>query len=139
MAMPKSKEARMFYRASIERLTDARFIHEKANRTTAAVYLAGYAVECILKALVLSQLPKTDRIETIKQFRGSKAHDYDWLKTKYRESGGSSIPQAVIKAFVVVEDWGTEMRYNPRAIPPDEVEAFLAASETILKWADGRL
>jgi HEPN domain-containing protein len=139
MAMPKSKSARLFYRASLERLTDAHFLYEKANRTTAAVYLAGYAVECVLKALILSQLPAKEVSEMVKQFRGGKAHDYDWLKHVYRDIGGPVLPKPIVEAFVVVEDWGTEMRYNPGRIDPEDAEVFLSSAKTIIQWADGRL
>lgn len=139
MAMPKSKEARLFYRASLERFKDAQLIYEKVDRTTAAVYLAGYSVECALKALILSQLPKDDRVDMVKQFRGGKAHDYDWLKAIYRDVGGPPLPSDTTAAFVVVEEWGTELRYNPGMISSEAAEAFLAAAGAILKWADGRL
>lgn len=139
MGMPKSKEARLFYRAALARMTDARYIYEKADRTTAAVYLAGYAVECVLKALILSQLPAHGHAGMVAQFRGGRAHDYDWLKALYRQVGGPPLPVAIMEAFVVVEDWGTELRYNPIVLDPEDAETFLDATEAILKWADGRL
>lgn len=139
MGMPNSKEARLFYRAALERFKDAEQILDRIERTTAAVYLAGYAVECILKALILSQLPAAKRAEMVQQFRGGKAHDYDWLKGVYADVGGPNFPKAVVEAFVVVEDWGTELRYQPGVIDPDDAKSFLAAAETILDWADGRL
>jgi hypothetical protein len=75
----------------------------------------------------------------LNQFRGGKAHDYDWLRSAYQDAGGPRFPKAVVEAFVVVEDWGTELRYKPGVLDPADVEAFLAAATAILKWADGRL
>lgn len=49
--MPISKNARLFYRAAKQRFDDALLLLE-LKRTTAAVYLAGYSIECMLKALI---------------------------------------------------------------------------------------
>jgi hypothetical protein len=45
--------ARRFDRAAIQRFDDAQFLLS-GSRTNAAVYLAGYSVECMMKALILS-------------------------------------------------------------------------------------
>jgi hypothetical protein len=58
MSVPKSNEARRFFRAAGARYSEAFFLLENSGFTTAAVYLAGYAVECMLKALVLSHEPR---------------------------------------------------------------------------------
>jgi len=58
MALPRSPEARLFYQAAKQRFEDALFL--LAGRRTAAVYLAGYAVECMLKTLILSRAPDKD-------------------------------------------------------------------------------
>ncbi len=55
MALPRAAEARRYYRAAKQRYEDAQMLLE-AGRTTGAVYLAGYAVECILKALLLANV-----------------------------------------------------------------------------------
>ena len=52
MAIPASIEARLYYRCAFQRHEDAQILL-RADHTTGAVYLAGYGVECILKALVL--------------------------------------------------------------------------------------
>jgi HEPN domain-containing protein len=140
VGVPRDKEAKRFYRAAEQRLEDATFLFsESVRRTTAAVYLAGYCVECLLKALILSQVAKAERGEVLQLFRGSKAHDYDWLRELYYVKGGARFPPAVVQAFSTVSVWGTEMRYQPGTIPDDDAEEFLAAVETIWDWADGRL
>jgi hypothetical protein len=57
VAMPSSVQARRFYRAAKQRFDDALLLLAM-ERTTAAVYLAGYSVECMLKALILSAVPQ---------------------------------------------------------------------------------
>jgi hypothetical protein len=44
MAMPSSAPARRFYQAAKQRFDDALLLFEM-ERTTAAIYLAGYSVE----------------------------------------------------------------------------------------------
>lgn len=56
MAVPRSKEARRFYRCAKQRLVEAQVL-QNASMPTGAVYLAGYSVECILKALLFSVVP----------------------------------------------------------------------------------
>ena len=47
MAIPNAVEPRRFYRAAEHRFEEAQFLLDGGGYTTAAVYLAGYAVECI--------------------------------------------------------------------------------------------
>ena len=137
MALPQVRQARPFYRSARQRLEDAQFLLE-AERTTGAVYLAGYSVECMLKALVLSVAPAGERDEVLASFRGARAHDYDWLKARYFERGGAPFPRAVAKAFSLVNTWTTELRYMAGALRRGDAESFLKAAQEIMAWADGR-
>ncbi len=102
MALPIFAEARPFYQAAMQRVEDARFLL-LAGRNTAAVYLAGYAVECMLKALLLSRIAKANaRQETVASFRGARAHDYAWLRAEYLNRGGPAIPASAEKDFARV-------------------------------------
>lgn len=58
MGVPKSKHARLFYRCALHRRDEAKILRKADPRTTGAVYLAGYSVECILKALILAAAPQ---------------------------------------------------------------------------------
>lgn len=112
---------------------------EQAGRTTGAIYLAGYGVECLLKALVLSVIPAGDRQERVANFRGARAHNFDWLKARYFEQGGAQFPSEISKAFVLVNTWDTEWRYRSGTAPYRDAEDFLQAAEQIIMWADERL
>jgi hypothetical protein len=138
MAVPTSIEARLYYRCAFQRHEDAQILL-RADHTTGAVYLAGYGVECILKALVLSALATAARTAMLNSFRGARAHDFEWLRTQYLENGGSRFPRGIPEAFTLVNDWSTDMRYLPRTLKADEAEGFLDATGKILRWADGRL
>jgi HEPN domain-containing protein len=139
MALPQTKEARLFYRAAIQRFDDAQFLLHQGGRTTAAVYLAGYSVECILKALILSVATGKRRTAILASFRGQRAHSFDWLKEQYLKSKGPSFPRDTSRCFRIVSTWSTDMRYKTGRLDPEESVAFLQAAETIIRWADGRI
>lgn len=67
MAMPWLPDARLFYRCAIRRYVEAAVLL-KAGFTTGAVYLAGYGIECTLKALVLANVPPGARSRVLKSF-----------------------------------------------------------------------
>jgi HEPN domain-containing protein len=99
--MPSSAQARRFYRAAKQRFDDALLLFEM-ERTTAAIYLAGYSVECMLKALILSVAPQAQEAELLGMFRGARAHDYEWLLHLYVEKGGARMPPSVVPHFARV-------------------------------------
>ena len=138
MAMPSSVQARRFYRAAKQRFDDALLLLEM-DRTTAAVYLAGYSVECMLKALILSTVPPAQEAALLAQFRGARAHDYEWLLHLYSDKGGARMPVSVVPHFARVNSWSTDMRYTPGTIAAHEAKAFVDAAIAIMTWADRRL
>lgn len=107
--------------------------------TTGAVYLAGYGIECILKALVLMAVPASARVETLRSFRGGRAHEYEWLRSLYLTNGGVRFPREITQQFTLVNDWSTDLRYTPSSVREEEAEAFLEATVAILRWANARL
>ena len=138
MALPSSTEARSYYQAAHQRLLDGRFLLE-GSRTTAAVYLTGYGVECMLKALILSAVPARRRTNILASFRGSRAHEFEWLLQQYFGLGGARFPPQIARYFTLVDSWTTDVRYKPGTINRREADVFLDAAEKILTWADGRL
>jgi hypothetical protein len=138
MSVPNSGEARLYYRCAYQRFEDAQILLG-ADHTTGAVYLAGYGVECMLKALVLASLVPPALGVMLGSFRGPKAHDFEWLRLQYYQNGGARFPREINQAFTLVSDWSTDLRYVPRSIKLDEAKGFLDASDQILTWANGRL
>jgi HEPN domain-containing protein len=141
VGVPRDKDAKRFYRAGGQRLEDAAFLLDAA-RTTAAVYLAGYCVECMWKALIISQAGKDKKKEVLDLFRGAGAHNYDWLRSLYDKYGGKPPPKKdkeLTNAFVIVGSWRTDLRYEPGTMRADDAEEFLAAVRRIWTWADERL
>ena len=138
MAIPTSKDARLFYRCAVQRYEDAQILL-KACHATGAVYLAGYGIECILKALLLTALAPDSQDKMLESFHGSRAHDYDWLRKQYLKKSRSPFPLEVTEAFTLVNSWSTDLRYTPQNLKMDEAGAFLAATEKIILWAKGRI
>jgi hypothetical protein len=138
VALPSSEYARRFYRAAKQRFDDALLLLEM-GRTTAAVYLAGYSVECMLKALILSAVPRAQEEEVVGMFRGARAHDYEWLIQLYAEKGGARMPPSIVPHFTRVNSWSTDMRYAPGIVATREAHAFMEAATESLTWVDGRL
>ena len=138
MALPRSNEAREFYRSAYERLEDARALFE-LKRFTGMIYLAGYAVECMLKALVMEAVRPRRRRDVRDSFRGAKAHDFNWLRGIYRQNGGADLPRLIVQRFSIVERWTIDLRYRSKAGKPAEALRFQQATADILAWIDGRL
>ena len=138
MALPSSQEARIFYQAARQRFEDAEFLL-KGDRTTGAVYLAGYAVECMLKAMVLSRTREKDHGKVVASFRGGKAHDFGWLINEYIVRKGPPVPLPISRLFSLVNAWTTSIRYKPGAMKKRDAVVFVRAAEDILSWGDGRL
>jgi HEPN domain-containing protein len=138
MAVPSSSDARLFYRCAFQRFEEAQVLF-KANYNTGAVYLAGYGIECMLKALVIMAVPAVTRNQVLRSFRTARAHDYAWLRDMYLIRGGAKFPSQIARAFTLVNEWSTEIRYSPTSVRTEEAEAFLNSASVIIKWADGRL
>ena len=127
----------MFYYSAKQRFADGQFLLA-GGRTTAAVYLAGYGVECILKVLILASVRAKDCRGILASFRGARAHDFEWLKYLYLDRGAPPFPPDVARPFALVNSWSTDMRYLPGTVRRRDAVAFLAAAQQIITWADGR-
>lgn len=137
MSLPASPDARLFYRCAVRRFEEAGVLR-RAAMTTGAVYLAGYAVECSLKSLILDGVPASRRPQVLASFRGNAAHDFEWLRSRYLENGGARFPKEVTRSFTFVASWSTQLRYSPRELAPNDADRFIRATETILEWTKGR-
>jgi hypothetical protein len=138
MALPNPKEARIFYRCAKQRFDDAVVLH-RADHSTGAVYLAGYGIECILKALLLSNLAAREREQMLGNFRGNWGHSYNWLREQCLAAGKVHFPMPINRAFLLVGDWSTDLRYMSGKMSDKNTDAFLDAAKTIIVWADGRM
>lgn len=138
MGLPTPVEARLYYRAGKQRLDDAHLLLRE-DRTTGAVYLAGYTVECLLKALVLTSVSTSLRRELLGEFHGSRAHNIEWLRTLYRQHAGAVIPRDVTRHLSRVAAWSTDLRYATGFLKRREADEFMGSVSAITNWVDGRI
>jgi HEPN domain-containing protein len=138
VAIPSSPNARLFYRAATERYEDASVLL-RLNRTTGAVYLAGYGIENMLKALIVSSVPRSQEQQVLLRFRGNQAHSYEWLLQLYRVEARVAIPTHLHTHFSHVTMWTTGIRYRPETIEESTANAFFQSADAIMQWIEGRL
>ena len=137
MGLPQPQEARLFYRAAKQRFDDAQLLLE-AGRTTGAVYLAGYTVECFPKALALASVAKDLRQELLGGFRGARGHDIEWLGALYRRHVGADVPREVTRHLSRVAAWSTDLRYATGTLKRRDADEFLESVMAVITRADGR-
>jgi HEPN domain-containing protein len=138
MGLPQAREARLYYRAGKQRYDDAQLLLE-AGRTTGAVYMAGYTVECFLKALVLASVPAGQRSGLLREFRGSRAHNVEWLGALYRQRVGTVIPRSVTRHLSRLASWSTDLRYVTGVLKRRDADEFMQSVLAVATWADGRM
>ena len=130
----------VFQRAAAKRRAAADVLaqHVPAHFTD-AVCLAGYAGECILKAVILASTPGSKREAVIDvEFRGRRGHDITHLMSLLRERGidwSASLQPALRR----LAGWSTDLRYETAEFDGQEAREFLSHVDRILDWAKGRL
>src|SRR6266568_2210823 len=112
MAIPKDINARLYYRVAYQRLEEGQLILKELRRPRAAIYLTGYAVECIAKALIVTMTPAKERAAVIESFRGGQGHDLEWLRGRLAERG-NIMPADVRRDWTYVASWTVDLRYEP--------------------------
>jgi len=138
MSLPRAAEARVYYRAAWHRFDDANLLLE-TGRTTGAVYLAGYTVECMLKALVLASAAPRLRAALRKEFHGQRAHNIEWLGALYRKYGRATVPRGIARQLARLAAWSTDLRYETAVWKARDAEEFVDAVVAVAAWADGRM
>jgi HEPN domain-containing protein len=138
MALPQRTEARPYYRAAKQRYDDALLLLH-AERTTGAVYLAGYTVECYLKALILSGVAPKRGKRILEMFRGRLGHDIAWLVELYRSQGSKILPRDVMRHLSRLASWTTDLRYETGTLKKRDANGFLESVRAVASWAEERM
>ena len=131
-----------FQKLAEDRLADARVLF-KAHRFDAAYYLAGYAVECAIKAHIAKrgrhhQFPAPPEV-----VRDIYSHDFNkLLKAAHIDQTVEAAVKADVKLgfyFTVVKDWTEKSRYNKtvrrvgKKKAQDIIEAIADPNHGVLK------
>lgn len=137
----QAKQIRLFQRAAEQRLLAAEFLFDNGFDLD-AVYLAGYTVECALKALILKRTARREfsaMLERLIQV-GAKGHDFEYLKTllKSKMRGKGRTDQEILGGLAArlkdVITWTTDLRYQVGTMKPQEARRFMAAAREIRSW-----
>ncbi len=130
---------RSFWRAATQRRDTAVFLLRsmEPGRYLDSVYLAGYAVECALKALILKRtLPPQRRVILDELTSGAQGHNLDFL-VRILRAKGCSPPKEIREALVVLNrEWRTDLRYKGALISFRETEDFLKRVNAVYEWAE---
>ena len=103
------------------------------------MYLAGYTVECLLKALVLASAAPNLRQELLAEFRGSRAHDIEWLGALYRRHTKAAISRDITRHLSRLASWSTDLRYATGLVKGREADEFMDSVVAVAAWADRRM
>jgi HEPN domain-containing protein len=109
-----------------ERMSDARVLGEERPDSAGPVYMAGYAIECSLKAYLRSQ---NRSVPT----RGAAGHD---LRGLWEAAGfrlGDLKDDQGIKTFFI-EHWSTDLRYEISTGSPLPTAGLLEGACKLMSW-----
>ena len=127
---------REFLRAGKQRFTAANALFHSGLHLE-AIYLAGYTIECSLKAVILQHGPKSKQGEVTEQItRGTKAHNYESLLSLLKKSGVNMPEDLVSHVRRALTLWSPDLRYQTGRKPVQEVMAMFEATRLILEWAE---
>jgi len=142
VALPRDIDARKYSRVAKQRLDEAKLILDKLELFAAAEYMGGYAVECILKALVLTVTPPSQRPpageKTVEWLKNEFGHDLSALR-RWAAARGAQMPRDIADGFVFVATWDPQSRYELGPGSLESADRFLTAAASIVKWADSRM
>ena len=135
MAQPTT--SRDFLKVAGQRLTVAEFLLDNTY-TLDATYLAGYAIECALKALLLETTPGGDRSAMLARItRGAAMHDLEHLCGLLRNAG-VTVP-ADLADRLIRTGWATSLRYETGSRDYGETRFVIKAAAATIKWVEGQL
>jgi len=131
------QSSREFLKAAKQRLITATFLLDNRYNLD-AMYLAGYAVECSLKALILEKTAHADRSEMLRSISsGRQMHDPEILGELLKNLN-NPIPLHLVKRFRRF-GWSTDLRYQTGRTSSSETRGFLKAAKDTNKWVEGQL
>jgi HEPN domain-containing protein len=129
--------SRDFQRAAEQRFTTAEFLLERGF-TVDAFYLAGYSVECVLKALIMHLTPNAERENAFARLRsGARMHYPEQLKEELKNLG-TLLPLEIVRGFRRFQ-WTTSLRYESGRRPRSEVRGYLKVAAAAINWVKGKM
>ena len=114
--------------------------NSNSARAAEGIYLGGYVVECILKAVLFSRTKLARHKALEKECIQEIQHDLEKLKLRLERLRKHPITLPLVQARqlrFVRNLWHPRMRYINRTWVAEDARDFLMASEGILKFACG--
>ncbi len=130
----RQRTKRTVYEESSRRmLTDARFLF-KHGRWHGSVYLAGYAVECKLKAAVCQHLGVEGLPERF------WTHDLQFLIRSTGLAKAVNDDETIRACFRRIDSiWRVEIRYTGKPYGKQEADGFLNDVRRVIQWLNAML
>lgn len=129
-----------FFRAGIQRLEAAEILYDQGVLLD-ALYLSGYCVECSMKAMILSRVPKSRRKPFVEEnFLGQRAHDIEFLRHLWKENRCEPLTNGLLVSLRTFrETWTTSLRYEVGGRKAKDVAATITFSRSMSDWVKERL
>ncbi len=103
-----------------------------------AMYLAGYTIECALKALILEITPAVDQTKTLAKISsGGKMHNMEVLGEILTKLG-RPIPLELLRRLRR-STWSPALRYESKRTDTGETRAFLKTAKAAYNWVENQL
>lgn len=130
---------RSFIRAAYQRLETATFLYNESAHYQDAFYLAGYAIECSLKAIILEKTtPRSLRRRRLGQITsGSRWHRYDVLLEVLAEL--SSSPPGALTRALREASWSVSARYATGPGEASEAEEIVLLARETFRWCSPQI
>ncbi len=133
MSLSSNSAARMYGLVAKQRFEEAEILL-KNHKPNGGIYLAGFAVECILKSLILANTTVLQRLGVLQELKTKYWHDLDALRKKAARHG-LHMPPDVLHEFRRINTWDNNYRYNPGTRSIKDATLLLKSAETIITWA----
>ena len=134
----RNRDISRFGRAAKQRLTAAELLFNHGFRLE-AIYIAGYAIECGLKALVLRRTPRGQHSSMLNKLTrvGSKGHDFEYHRGILIQAPLHCVlPKKIIEALRTASSWSTDLRYETGFGNLRVARKFLDAAQDVVGWAE---
>lgn len=133
------------------RLDDAVYLRQsnRTARANGAIYMGGFAIECLLKALLLERHPNLGRPTDRARLSISDAEVHELLYSHELDAMLLFLPEIEKKLRIlgrdrgyslwerfraVCEEWTVYVRYSPKQATIAEAHAFLAIIQEVRQW-----
>ena len=145
-----------FIKSALSRLKDAEELLEPPSRQPfvsdagkrhlrSAMYLAGYSVECILKAYIITKVSNVETLsaaiqqrrksgEIIADIQGSAGHNLITLLLLTDLDIQIRTDKGAAKDWAICLKWSSSWRYDPSEPEREQAEAFVSAVRRFHHW-----